>query len=68
MPGQTSRRYSPEPATHQNRHLTVEQCRILTSVHMGLIGPVRPLIDALRSTGYHLGDALTARALADLGE
>lgn len=35
---------------------------------LGLIGPVRPLIDALRSTGYHLGGALTARALADLGE
>lgn len=35
---------------------------------LGLIGPVRPLIDALRSSGYHLGDALTARALSDLGE
>ena len=33
MPGQTGRRCSLEPATHQDRHLTVEQCRILTSVY-----------------------------------
>lgn len=35
---------------------------------LGLIGPVRPMIDALRSSGYHIGDALAARALAALGE
>jgi hypothetical protein len=35
---------------------------------LGLVGPVRPIIDALRRSGYHLGDALTARALCELGE
>lgn len=35
---------------------------------LGLIGPVRPLLDALHHSGYHLGDALTARALSSLGE
>jgi hypothetical protein len=35
---------------------------------LGLTGPVRPLIDALRHSGYRLGDGLTARALSELGE
>lgn len=35
---------------------------------LGLIGPVGPTISALRDSGYHLSDALTARVLASLGE
>jgi predicted nucleic acid-binding protein len=35
---------------------------------LGLIGPVRPMIEALRRSGYHLSEALTARALSALGE
>jgi predicted nucleic acid-binding protein len=33
-----------------------------------LIGPVRPAIDTLLGSGYHLTDSLTARALTSLGE
>lgn len=35
---------------------------------LGLIGPVRPMLDKLRHSGYHLADELTAGALAALGE
>lgn len=35
---------------------------------LGLVGPVRPLFERLRLSGYHLADELTARALAVLDE
>lgn len=35
---------------------------------LGLVGPVRPVVEVLRRSGYHLGDSLTARALSSLGE
>lgn len=35
---------------------------------LGLIGPVRAILDQLRLAGYHLADDLTARALSALGE
>jgi uncharacterized protein len=35
---------------------------------LGLTGPVRPAIDTLRHSGYHLGESLVERALAILSE
>lgn len=35
---------------------------------LGLVGPVRPVVEVLRRGGYHLGDSLTTRALLSLGE
>lgn len=34
----------------------------------GLVGPVRPFVDALQASGYFLATALVDRALASVGE
>jgi predicted nucleic acid-binding protein len=35
---------------------------------LGLVGPVRPIVDALRTGGYYLAASLTEPALARIGE
>jgi hypothetical protein len=35
---------------------------------LGLVGPVRPIVEALRASGYYLAASLTEPALARLGE